>query len=94
MIEHDLDLQHDKPKVRSASNFEPGAERFRQIHEHAMAAVDGSEPMALINENLAEILNPEILEKIIAEGGHPKIYWGETPSESPRLCVAERGRET
>lgn len=41
-----------------------------------MAAVDGSEPMALIRENLAEILNPEIIEKIIAEGRHPKIYWG------------------
>lgn len=35
--------------------------------------------MALIRENLAEILNPEILEKIIAEGRHPKIYWGREP---------------
>lgn len=43
-----------------------------------MAAVDGSESLTLIRENLAEILNPEILEKIIAEGRHPKIYWGES----------------
>lgn len=32
---------------------------------------------ALINENLAEVLNPEIIKKIVDEGGHPKIYWGE-----------------
>jgi len=48
-----------------------------------MAAVDGSEPMALIRENLAEILNPEILEKIIAEGRHPKIYWGTATTGRP-----------
>lgn len=31
---------------------------------------------ALISENLAEFLNPEIIEKILAEGRDPKIYWG------------------
>lgn len=42
----------------------------------AMAAADASEKLALIRENLAEILNPEIIEKILDEGRHPKIYWG------------------
>lgn len=37
----------------------------------------GSERYALICENLAEVLNPEIIEKILAEGRNPKIYWGE-----------------
>jgi tyrosyl-tRNA synthetase len=32
----------------------------------------------LIKENLAEVLNPEIIENILAEGRHPKIYWGES----------------
>lgn len=32
----------------------------------------------LIRENLAEVLNPEILEGILAEGRHPRIYWGES----------------
>lgn len=41
-----------------------------------MAAADASEKLALIRENLAEILNPEIIEKILDEGRHPKIYWG------------------
>jgi tyrosyl-tRNA synthetase len=41
-----------------------------------MAAADASEKLALISENLVEILNPEIIEKILAEGRHPKIYWG------------------
>lgn len=35
------------------------------------------ERFALIQENLAEIMNPEIIEKILAEGRNPKIYWGE-----------------
>lgn len=36
-----------------------------------------AERLALIRENLAEVLNPEIIEKIVAEGRSPKIYWGE-----------------
>jgi tyrosyl-tRNA synthetase len=42
-----------------------------------MTAMEGPERLALIRENLAEFLNPEIVEKIIADGGNPKIYWGE-----------------
>lgn len=34
------------------------------------------ERLALIKDNLAEALNFEIIEKIIEEGGTPKIYWG------------------
>jgi tyrosyl-tRNA synthetase len=34
------------------------------------------EKWALIKENLTEILNPEILEKILDEGRNPRIYWG------------------
>lgn len=34
------------------------------------------ERFALIQENLAEVMNPEIIEKILAEGRNPKIYWG------------------
>ena len=32
--------------------------------------------LALINVNLAEVLNPEIIEKVIDEGRAPRIYWG------------------
>lgn len=31
----------------------------------------------LIRENLEEIMNPEILETILAEGRNPRIYWGK-----------------
>lgn len=37
----------------------------------------------LINDNLAEILNPELIESILAEGRSPRIYWGKTPKRSP-----------
>ncbi|KAF3067688.1 Tyrosine--tRNA ligase, cytoplasmic [Trichoderma lentiforme] len=48
-----------------------------------MAAADASEKLALIRENLAEILNPEIIEKILDEGRHPKIYWGTATTGRP-----------
>lgn len=41
-----------------------------------MAAADADQRLALINENLAEVLNEEIIKKILDEGRHPKIYWG------------------
>ena len=34
------------------------------------------ERLALINENLAEVLNPELIENALASGRNPKIYWG------------------
>jgi tyrosyl-tRNA synthetase len=40
-----------------------------------MASMEPSERLALIQENLAEVLNFEIVE-IIAEGNNPRIYWG------------------
>ena len=42
-----------------------------------MAAADSAQRFALIQENLAEVLNDEIIKKILDEGRHPKIYWGE-----------------
>lgn len=42
-----------------------------------MAALDSDQKLALIKENLAEVLNEEIIKKILGEGRSPKIYWGE-----------------
>lgn len=39
-------------------------------------ALSNEERLGLIKENLAEVLNPEIIEGILAEGRSPKIYWG------------------
>ncbi|THC98541.1 hypothetical protein EYZ11_001971 [Aspergillus tanneri] len=41
-----------------------------------MADMSASERLALITENLQEVLNQPLIEDILAEGGHPKIYWG------------------
>jgi tyrosyl-tRNA synthetase len=52
-----------------------------------MADLTPAERLALINENLQETLNPEIIEQIIKEGRHPKIYWGESPRHArSMLC--------
>ncbi|KAI0551152.1 tyrosyl-tRNA synthetase [Xylaria curta] len=41
-----------------------------------MPSTNPSERLALIKENLAEFLNPEIIEAIVNEGRNPRIYWG------------------
>ncbi len=41
-----------------------------------MAKTTPEARLALIRENLAELLNPEIIEKILNEDRNPKIYWG------------------
>ncbi|KAI1491725.1 hypothetical protein F5X96DRAFT_630157 [Biscogniauxia mediterranea] len=48
-----------------------------------MATLNASEKFALINENLAEIINPEIIEKILAEGRNPRVYWGTATTGRP-----------
>ncbi|KAJ5173165.1 hypothetical protein N7492_005758 [Penicillium capsulatum] len=37
----------------------------------------------LIRENLGEILNPEIIEGILAEGRNPRVYWGTATTGRP-----------
>jgi hypothetical protein len=40
------------------------------------SSMDANEKFALISENLAEVLNPEVIESILAEGRNVRIYWG------------------
>jgi tyrosyl-tRNA synthetase len=53
-----------------------------------MTDIEAKSRFALIKENLSEVLNPEIIENILAEGRHPKIYWGESRLQ-PRCCPLE-----
>ncbi|KAK4152131.1 tyrosine--tRNA ligase, cytoplasmic [Chaetomidium leptoderma] len=48
-----------------------------------MAAAESDKRFALIQENLAEVLNGEIIKKILDEGQHPKIYWGTATTGRP-----------
>ncbi|KAF4983632.1 hypothetical protein FZEAL_984 [Fusarium zealandicum] len=48
-----------------------------------MANLPTEERLSLIRENLAEVLNPEIIESILAEGRNPKIYWGTATTGRP-----------
>lgn len=57
-----------------------------QIFQHdAMATMDAAAKarLDLITENLAETLNPEIIENILAEGRNPRIYWGTATTGRP-----------
>ena len=46
-----------------------------------MAELNASERLALITENLQEVLNLDLIETILAEGRNPKIYWGMIPQD-------------
>ncbi|KAL6857503.1 Tyrosine--tRNA ligase cytoplasmic [Amphichorda felina] len=48
-----------------------------------MTTTKPEERLALIRENLAEFLNPEIIEKILNEGRNPKVYWGTATTGRP-----------
>ncbi|KAL2132364.1 hypothetical protein VTI74DRAFT_3905 [Chaetomium olivicolor] len=48
-----------------------------------MTASDADTRLALIKENLAEVLNEEIIKQILDEGRHPKIYWGTATTGRP-----------
>ena len=40
-------------------------------------ALSATERFALIKDNLGEILNPELIESVLAEGRNPRVYWGK-----------------
>lgn len=44
---------------------------------YSKMAAPAKERFNLINENLQEILNPELIETILEKGGAPRIYWGK-----------------
>jgi len=48
----------------------PGKAEEEPLDAEAQAKFD------LITENLQEVLNPEIVKKILAKGRPVKIYWG------------------
>lgn len=41
------------------------------------------EKLALIKENLAEVLNVELIESVLAEGRNLKVYWGTATTGRP-----------
>jgi tyrosyl-tRNA synthetase len=44
----------------------------------------------LITDNLAEVLNPELIEKVLAEGRNPRIYWGNETKSSSQVIKRKR----
>ena len=49
-----------------------------------MAGLSAAERMALITENLAEVIDGPIIQKILDEGQrNPKIYWGTATTGRP-----------
>ncbi|EAW21220.1 uncharacterized protein NFIA_063820 [Aspergillus fischeri NRRL 181] len=53
--------------------------------------MEPSERRARIQENLGEVLNSEMVEKIIAESNNPRIYWGRLLRPSRQNSPAASG---
>lgn len=64
------------PEYHCIFHFDHKLHETRSILNMA-EGTKAQERFALIQENLAEVMNPEIIEKILAEGRNPKIYWGK-----------------
>lgn len=47
------------------------------------ANMSEDEKLALIKVNLAEVLNPEIMEEALKKQGHLKVYWGTATTGRP-----------
>jgi len=58
-------------KAQDASFVQPGAN------------MSAEEKMALIKVNLAEVLNPEIMDEALKKQGHLKVYWGTATTGRP-----------
>lgn len=63
-------------------------ERLHNAHEASLAGGPGDnlseeEKMALIKVNLAEVLNPEIMDAALKKQGHLKVYWGTATTGRP-----------
>merc|ERR1712000_81498 len=47
------------------------------------ANMNTDQKLALIKENLAEVLSPEIIDNVYKEGRDPRIYWGTATTGRP-----------
>jgi len=70
-------------KAQAASFVNPGANMSEE------------EKMALIKVNLAEVLNPEIMDEALKKQGHLKVYWGTATTGRPHcgyVCLHRERR--
>ena len=47
--------------------------------------MNNDEKFALITENLQEVIRPEVIHDVFAEGRPLKIYWGNPSPSKPRI---------
>jgi hypothetical protein len=66
-------------KAQDASRVQPGAN------------MSDEEKMALIKVNLAEVLNPEIMDEALKKQGHLKVYWGTATTGRPHCGYVRSG---
>jgi len=69
-------------KAQNATFVNPGANMSEE------------EKMALIKVNLAEVLNPEIMDEALKNHGHLKVYWGTATTGRPHCGYVRTKRSS
>lgn len=65
------------PKVNCAQSFKSGKQALHHHNLDMDESLTVDEKIALINENLQEVLKPEIIDDVIRRQNRPLIiYWG------------------
>lgn len=77
----------EKRIEEAQSQLKDAKERLRKAKDAAYdgpgANLSAEEKMSLIKVNLAEVLNPEIMDEALKKQGHLKVYWGTATTGRP-----------
>ena len=77
----------EKRIEEAQAQLKDAKERLRKAQDVAYVgpstSMTAEEKMALIKVNLAEVLNPEIMDEALKKQGHLKVYWGTATTGRP-----------
>jgi tyrosyl-tRNA synthetase len=58
-------------------------QQWDEVDRTSGSKLSAEERMSLIKMNLKEVLNPEIMDAVLAKGENLKIYWGTATTGRP-----------
>jgi tyrosyl-tRNA synthetase len=64
--------------------------QWDEVERTSESKLSNEERMSLIKVNLKEVLNPEIMDAVLAKGQNLKIYWGTATTGRPHcgyVCI-------
>lgn len=93
-IQHEI-TAIEKRIEEAQAQLKDAKDRLRKAQDAAYvgpaANMSEEEKMALIKVNLAEVLNPEIMDEALKKQGHLKVYWGTATTGRPHCGYVRLG---